>query len=417
MQVVAAGDTDVVVIDFDTSRSSREDTLALLQEMDGAGAPIVVMTDDERRSTALELAQRGAFDRCCKPPHLLEFRIVIRRAFEHKQLRAELARMQEKLRGLSRFDQMIGSSFPMRTVYDLVRKVANLNTYVLVTGESGTGKELVARAIHNQSDRAGEPFVAVSCGAIPETLIEAELFGHEKGAYTSANGSREGYLEKAGAGTLLLDEIGELSLHTQVKLLRVLQERTFSRLGGSRTLPLRARVLFATHRGLDEMVSEGKFRQDLFFRVNVLKIEVPPLRERREDISDLANHFLEIYAQACAKPMRGIRHRAMDLLTAYAWPGNVRELENVIHRAVALADGPYVTAEDLPEAIQNATSEALTHDDTAGSFEELMRDYKVRLVYQAVEECNGNKSDAARRLSITRAYLHRLLRQGKHVAA
>jgi len=300
----------------------------------------------------------------------------------------------------------------MRAVYDLVRRVANINTYVLIDGESGTGKELIARAIHNLSERAPSPFVAVPCGAIPETLVESELFGHEKGAFTGAAGPRAGYLEQAGDGTLLLDEIGELSLLTQVKLLRVLQEKEFQRLGGRKTIPLKARVLFATHRNLGEMVEAGSFRQDLYFRINVMTITAPSLRDRPDDIPELAYYFLQSYAESHRKVVREIEPAAMDLLLQHPWIGNVRELENIIQQSVILAEGPRIVARDLPRMV----AKPAVKEDAAGpasSFEDRLRHYKVKLALETVEECHGNKSEAARRLSISRVYLHSLLRQGK----
>src|SRR5271170_2159153 len=250
-------------------------------------------------------------------------------------------------------DQMIGHSQAMQQVYELVRRVANLNASVLVTGESGTGKELIARAIHNTGARYTRPFVAVSCGAIPETLIESELFGHEKGAFTGTVGAREGYLEQAGEGTIFLDEIGELSLSTQVKLLRVLQQREFIRLGSSKLIPLRARLVFATHRDLAELVAQGKFRQDLYYRIHVMRIDAPPLQEHPEDIPLLAMHFLQQYADMYEKPMKDIEPGAMALLQSYSWPGNVRELENVIQRAIIVASGESICEKDLPLSIQS----------------------------------------------------------------
>jgi len=236
-QLVDDQQVDVLGLDLDGNYSPVQEQLDFFETMRDSRVPIVVMTDDSRRATVLELLQRGAYDYLRKPPSLPELKIVIRRAHEHAMLKHELEKTKEKLRAASRCDRLIGSSARSQVVYDLIRRVTNLDAFVLITGESGTGKELVARAIHNLSKRAKEPFVAVSCGAIPETLIESELFGHEKGAFTGTNGVREGYLEQAGSGTLLLDEIGELSLQTQVKLLRVLQQREFSRLGSNRLLP------------------------------------------------------------------------------------------------------------------------------------------------------------------------------------
>src|SRR6266852_1389712 len=267
-QFVAAENVDVLILDADSNYSSVKEQVAFFDEIRDSRVPVVVMTNDSRRATVLELLQRGVYDYLRKPPSLPELKIVVRRAHEHAILKKELEKTKEKLRAVSRCDQLIGSSARSQVVYDLIRRVSNLDAFVLITGESGTGKELVARAIHNLSNRAKEPFVAVSCGAIPDTLIEAELFGHEKGAFTGTNGAREGHMEQAAGGTLLLDEIGELSLSTQVKLLRVLQQREFSRLGSNKLVPLKARVLFATHRELATMVGEGTFRRDLFYRVN-----------------------------------------------------------------------------------------------------------------------------------------------------
>src|SRR6266849_8260912 len=280
-----------------------------------------------------------------------ELTAMLRSAQEHMIAKKELENAPTQ-DDSCRCDNLIGCSSRSRKVYDLIRRVCNLDAFVLITGESGTGKELVARAIHNLSHRAEHPFVAVSCGAIPETLIESELFGHEKGAFTGTNGAREGYMEQVGNGTLLLDEIGELSLQTQVKLLRVLQQREFSRLGSSRLIPLKARVLFATHRNLMGMVEEGTFRRDLFYRINVMRIDAPPLQEHPEDIPQMAAHFLRQYSEMYQKPMTGIDSGATAVLQAYPWPGNVRELENVIQRAIIVARGECLRLEDLPCNLQ-----------------------------------------------------------------
>ncbi len=252
--------------------------------------------------------------------------------------------------------------------------------------------------------------MAVSCGAIPDTLIEAELFGYEKGAFTGAVGSRKGYLEQAGQGTLFLDEIGELSPHTQVKLLRVLQERQFSRLGTSAVVPLHARVLFATHRNLGKMVEEGRFRLDLYYRVNVMGIKAPSLRDHSEDIPTLARHFLDKYSGLYRKPVTSITPGAMALLVDYVWPGNVRELENVIQKAIILTDDDTIGSEHLPEDLQQPDLLGLGDSLPAASFEDQLHDYKVKLAQKAVAECNGNKTLAARSLNISRTYLHRLIK-------
>jgi transcriptional regulator with PAS, ATPase and Fis domain len=284
---------------------------------------------------------------------------------------------------------------------------------VLITGESGTGKELIARSIHNLGNRKDRPFVAVSCGAIPDTLIEAELFGAEKGAFTGSACRRKGYLEEAGNGTLFFDEIGEFSAHTQVKLLRVLQEREFGRLGSSQPIPLQARLLFATHRSLLEMVEEGRFRQDLYYRVNVMGIKSPPLRDHTEDIPQLAQHFLEQYSRLYHRSMSRITPNAMTLLLEYEWPGNVRELENVVQSAIILSDDDTIQPKDLPKAMQHPDLLGVGDSLPGASFEEQMQDYKIKLANRAVQECKGNKTLAARSLHISRTYLHRLIKDSE----
>ena len=312
--------------------------------------------------------------------------------------------------------ELIGSSPVSQAVYDLIRRVADLDAFVLITGESGTGKELIARAIHSQSHRKQKRFVAVSCGAIPEPLIEAELFGCEKGAFTGASARRMGYFEEAGDGTLLLDEIGELSRHTQVKLLRVLQQREFSRLGSSKAIPLAARVVFATNRDLKRMVAEGTFREDLYYRLNVVGVHSRPLRERREEIPQLANHFLVRYARQYRNPATRIDPDALALLTEYAWPGNVRELENTIQSAIVVSDDDTIRVTHLPEEIQQTDLElssglqSVNEDLQWSSFERQLHDYKVKLALDAVKGCHGNKTLAAQSLNISRTYLHRLIR-------
>jgi DNA-binding NtrC family response regulator len=381
-----------------------------------SNVPSVVMADDGLRSTAFELVRNGAFGFCRRPPSIRDLKTMLSRACENSSLKKQLETVQQRLEEPSGCDRLIGNSTHMKRVYQLVRSVSNLNASVLVTGDSGTGKELIARAIHNLGSRSSRPFVAVSCGAIPETLIEAELFGHEKGAFTGTVGAREGYFEQAGDGTLFLDEIGDLSLFTQVKLLRVLQQMEFSRLGSNRLIPLRARLIFATHRDLSQLVAEGKFRQDLFYRINVMRIESPQLQEHPEDIPAIAKYFLQKYAQTFQKPMDRIEPEAMEMLLSYSWPGNVRELENVMQRAIILAPGQSVRAEDMTLNIQE--QEAPDFDDVvdigdyqpAGSFERQIHEYKIKLAVAAVRENNGNKTLAARSLCISRAYLHRLIR-------
>ncbi len=409
---------DVLLLDLDTELFSSEAYIGLFEEIVPTGVAVVLMVDDAGRSTAIELVDRGAHSYCRKPPALRELKAVLRRAHEHAAMRrtlngkASLGSSVETERALHSCDALIGSSEPIRQVYDLIHRVANLQASILITGESGTGKELIARAIHNLGDRKNQPFVAVSCGAIPETLIESELFGHEKGAFTGTTGTRIGYFEQAGGGTLFLDEIGELSPQTQVKLLRVLQEREFIRLGSSRPIPMKARVLFASHRNLPRLIEEGKFRLDLYYRLNVMTIHSPSLSERPEDIAFLAQHFLSQYAEMYGKYVTGISPAAMAALEEYEWPGNVRELENVMQRAIICADSQELQPSNLPPQMQ-AHHNIDNQEDVcqAGTFERLLRDYKLKLAMKAIEECHGNKTLAARSLDISRAYLHRLIRQ------
>jgi DNA-binding NtrC family response regulator len=414
--LVSAGECDVMVLDLNSKRESLQERIGFCRRLIESDVPSIVMADDGLRSTAFELVRTGAFGYCRRPPSIRDLKTMLSRAYENSLLKKQLETVQQRMEEPAACDQLIGSSPQMKQVYQMVHRVTNLNASVLVTGESGTGKELIARAIHNMGSRSKRPFVAVSCGAIPETLIEAELFGHEKGAFTGTVGAREGYFEQAGDGTLFLDEIGDLSMFTQVKLLRVLQQMEFSRLGSNKLIPLRARLIFATHRDLDQLVAEGKFRQDLFYRINVMRIESPPLQEHPEDIPQIAEHFLRVYSQTFQKPMESIEKDAMQMLQSYPWPGNVRELENVMQRAIILAPGKTVRAEDMN--LVAADEEGLDIDGVvnigdyhpSGSFERQLRDYKVKLAVTAVRESNGNKTLAARSLSISRAYLHRLIR-------
>ena len=408
-EILSEGKFDVLVLDLDSSAHPIQRQLGFFDEIRDFGVPVVVMTDDDSRETAMEMVQRGVYNYIRKPPALPELKIVVRRAHEYAVLKRELESMRLRLPPPG-CDRLIGSSARSQLVYDLIRRVANLEAPVLITGESGTGKELIAHAIHNLSNRKGRPFVAVSCGAIPETLVEAELFGAERGAYTGAATRRKGYLEEAGNGTLFFDEIGELSPHTQVKLLRVLQEREFSRLGSSQMIPLHARLLFATHQNLLEMVSAGTFRQDLYYRVNVMGIKSPALRDHTEDIPILAQHFLEKYARNYQRPITAFTPNAISLLLEYEWPGNVRELENVIQGAIILSDDDSIQPRHLPKALQHPDLLGVGDSMPGASFEEQMQDYKLKLAHKAIQECKGNKTLAARSLSISRTYLHRLIR-------
>jgi transcriptional regulator with GAF, ATPase, and Fis domain len=316
---------------------------------------------------------------------------------ENEQLKAEIS---------LQFD-MIGDSTAMQELYRFISKVAATDSNVLIEGESGTGKELVARAIHRHSTRAEKTFVAINCAAITETLLESELFGHEKGAFTGATAQKRGFLEAADGGTVFLDEIGELALPLQAKLLRVLQERELVRVGGTKPIKVDIRVLAATNRTLSEAAKEGKFREDLFYRLNVLSCQIPPLRKRREDIPLLAQHFVEKYSAKCSRKVRGISKEATASLQRYDWPGNVRELENTIERAVVLGSTPEILRDDLPESVLEVESAG---EASAGGYHEEVARRKRELILEALEKSDGNFTEAAKLLGVHPNYLHRLVR-------
>ena len=423
-ELLQANPFDILILDLDSENSRVETHIDVFNDVNHTGTTVVILTDDACRPTAIDLVQRGAHSYCRKPPAMRELKAMMRRAYEHVVMKRQLEASKQKPAPEQKpeaepsgCDALIGSSAPMRNVYDLIRRVASLNASVLITGESGTGKELIAKAIHNIGDRKAQPFVAVSCGAIPETLIESELFGHEKGAFTGTTGTRTGYFEQAGNGTLLLDEIGELSPQTQVKLLRILQQKEFCRLGSGRAIPLRARVLFATHRDLAHMIEERKFRLDLYYRINVMTIHAPSLAERPEDIGALAKYFLRQYSDTYNKVVTSISAAALATLEDYDWPGNVRELENVIQSAIIRADTEEIQPKDLPDRMRAQDVPDEVDVPETGTFERLLRDYKVKLALKAIEDCDGNKTLAARSLNISRAYLHRLIRQAGEVEA
>ncbi|MEO8659239.1 MAG: sigma-54 dependent transcriptional regulator [Bryobacteraceae bacterium] len=400
---------DVLILDL--TPEDAEEELNFFDEIRTSAVPVVVMTDDDSRETAMELVERGVHNYFRKPPALSELKIAVRRASEYGSLRRDLEQISSQLKlPTPGCDQMIGSSSRLQHVYEMIHRVAPLDASVLITGESGTGKELIARALHNLSPRRQFPFVAVSCGAIPDTLIESELFGSEKGAYTGASGNRRGFMEQAGRGTLFLDEIGELTPHTQVKLLRVVQELHFTRLGSSVLVPLHARLLFATHRNLAQMVEAGEFRLDLYYRINVMGIKAPALRDHTEDIPALARHFLTRYGARYRKTVTTIMPNAMALLVDYLWPGNVRELENVIQKAIVLTDDETIGPEHLPDDLQQPDLLGVGDSLPASSFDDQLHNYKIQIVQQAIKDCKGNKTLAARSLDISRTYLHHLIK-------
>ncbi|MCL6520740.1 MAG: sigma-54 dependent transcriptional regulator [Armatimonadetes bacterium] len=317
---------------------------------------VVMITAHGTIKSAVDAMKLGAFDYVTKPFDMDEIKLIVKNAYERSRLLGENIELKQELKARYRFDNIVGSSTKMQEVYKIVERVANSNATVLIRGESGTGKELIARAIHYNSPRSSKPFIAVSCAALPETLLESELFGHEKGAFTGAIGQKAGRFELAHQGTLFLDEVPEISPSVQVKLLRALQEREFERVGGTKTIKVDVRVIAATNRNLEELVEHGQFRADLYYRLQVIQIFLPPLRERREDIPELVEFFINKYNKANNKEVKGVSSQVMDLFMKYNWPGNVRELENAIERGVVLTEpgADLITPDLLPMTIQVA---------------------------------------------------------------
>jgi two-component system, NtrC family, response regulator AtoC len=379
--------------------------------------PVIVITAFGSMDAAIEAIRAGAYDFVTKPFELEAIRMTVQRAVMHRSLSRKVARLEQALRETRTFESLLGSSTSMRRIYDLIERVAPSDTAVLITGESGTGKELVARALHRRSPRQAGPFVAINCAAMPETLLEGELFGHVKGAFTDAKTDRPGLFQQAHRGTLFLDEVGELPLGLQPKLLRALQEKSVRPLGSQTESSFDARIIAATNRDLETAVAEGRFRDDLYYRIHVIQIDMPPLRTRGNDILVLAQHFVERFASIAGKPVRGILPAAAEKLLAYAWPGNVRELQNCIERAVTLCRYSEVTADDLPEKVQNSkrAPAVIASDEPSDlvSMEEIERRYVLRVF----EATGRNKSLAAKILGFNRKTLYRKLRRYGVIAA
>ena len=358
----------------------------------------IVMTAFGSIDTAVEAMRLGAYDYLTKPIDRDRFHIVVEKALERRALAQENKQLRERLETQTRFDQLAGESEPMQRVYSLVDMVADSAVTVLLTGESGTGKELVARAIHHRSARAGGPFVTMNCGALPENLFESELFGYEKGAFTGATTTKAGRFELADGGTLLLDEVGELSLKSQVDFLRVLETKEFRRLGGTKVIMVDARIIAATNRNLEEAVKQGLFREDLYYRLNVVPIRLPPLRERGDDIPLLADRFLREFAAQHHREPKDVSREAMRLFRLYAWPGNIRQLRNLMERLVITVKDPAIQPEHLPEEIQASKEDARTMVVTLGSsLEEIERE----AIRRTLAEVTNHREKAAKLLGIS----------------
>lgn len=404
---------DVVVSDLHLPPRLEEisEGLAIIEAARAAEPPaqVVVITGTDEKNAAREAVRRGAYGFFEKPLDGAEVLHIVNQAARMRRLEVENARLHEELVGARGFGRLIGLSQALEKTLKQARAVASTSATVLIVGENGTGKEMLARAIHEESQRADRPFIAVSCAALSETLIESELFGHEKGAFTSATYARMGRFELADGGTLFLDEIVELSPNVQVKLLRVLQERAFERVGGTKTLTVNIRLIAASSRDLEGEVNVKSFRRDLFYRLNVVPLVLPPLRARREDIPGLAAHFAAKAAEKHSRPTPQLSPELIDSLIEYHWPGNVRELENLMERLVLLDRQPILGLEFLPERMQNVLpAQGIPNEKT---FEGALTALKRRLIAEALEAESGNKVAAAKRLGISRSYLHRLINE------
>ncbi len=402
-------DPDVILTDVRMPRMGGLDLLSALKAKQHP-ATVIVMSAYGNVDLAIEAMKAGAYDYVGKPFKPDEIVLALRKAEEREALRRENRALKEQIHKDSQFESILAKSREMLEIFRTIAKIADFKTTVLVTGESGTGKELVARAIHARSSRKNAPFVAINCGAIPENLLESELFGHKRGAFTDATADRRGLFEEATGGTLFLDEIGELPLNLQVKLLRALQEETIRRLGDSKDVKIDVRIVTATHRDLSADVKAGRFREDLFYRINVLAIHVPPLRSRREDVGLLIDHFITRNNARLGTNIRGVSTEGRKLMLEYPWPGNVRELENTIERAMVLADGDVLQVGDLPERMREALDPVQAHlasgelsvKKTTAAIEQI-------LIRRALQKTKGNRTRAAELLEIShRALLYKI---------
>jgi len=400
---------DLVLLDMRMTTMDGIEALTEIRKI-SPRVPVLIMTAYASVKTAVEALKAGAFDYLTKPLDLEELRILIEKALEIYHLRQENIALKERLGTRFDFAKIIGSSRRMKEVFDMLSLVAPTDATVLILGESGTGKELVANSIHQNSSRANQPFIKVSCAALPETLLESELFGHERGAFTGAIARREGRFQLAHRGTIFLDEVGEMNPATQMKLLRVLQEKEFEPLGSAHTKKVDVRVIAATNKDLGKEVKEGRFREDLFYRLNVVPVPLPPLRERKEDIPALTMHFFEISREKNRKDLKDISGKVLDLLVRYDWPGNIRELENSIERAVIMARGEVIAPVDLPtnlQALSNGRELPALNFPLGISLEEVEKS----LIMKTLEDTGGNRTRAAEILGINRRTLQNKLKE------
>jgi len=409
LEVMKTHEIDLVMLDQRMPGEAGIDVLPRIKAADPSTIVVIATAVRELR-TAVEALKRGAYDYLTKPFDVDDILMLAQRAIDKRALEREVVGLRSALSGspsdgsgmAGAFEGMVGRHPEMVRIYQLITQIATTPTTVLITGESGTGKELVARAIHAHSGRRGQPFVAINVAAIPDTLIESELFGHEKGAFTGAHARKLGRFELAHGGTVFLDEIGTLRLDLQAKLLRALQEREIERLGGVRPVPVDVRILAATNVNLRSAVRAREFREDLYYRLNVVPIHVPPLRERREDIPALVDYFVRKLARECNREVRGVSAGALDVLTRYDWPGNVRELENVLHRAVVLARSPVIHLQDVPLDVAMPETGSRLGEDVGPPLREAMEQFERQYILRVLEGAGWNVSRAARLLGVHR---------------
>ena len=399
IEIARSHDVDVCLLDVRLPGMEGIEVLERLKRLD-AGLEVVLVTAVQTVRTAVEAMKLGAYDYLTKPFAADDLRGVVNRALERRALQREVSYLRDELARHEGFDQLVGRSPAMRRVFDRVRQVAETSATVLITGESGTGKELIARAIHRQGARRDRPFVAVNSAALPAELLESELFGHERGAFTGAHARKLGKFEVAHTGTLFLDEVAMLRIDLQPKLLRALQEREIERVGGGRAVRVDVRIIAASNADLRQAVGAGRFREDLFYRLHVVPIAVPPLRDRREDVAPLARHFLAKYARQFAKPVTDLSPGALEALERYHWPGNVRELENIVARSVALTSEPVVQLDQIPLDVALAPVETTGEDQL--NLREARQEVERLLILRALDRARGNQTLAARLLGMHR---------------
>ena len=400
IEIAQGDDIDVVVSDIKLPEMNGLEVLKRLRKIKPE-LPVLMITAYGTIKEAVEALKMGAYDYIIKPFDVEELKVIVAKALETKRLQDENVRLRKELKDKYSLESMIGKSKKMQEIYSLIEKIAPTETTVLIQGESGTGKEMAARAIHYLSLRREKPFVTINCGALPEGLLESELFGHVKGAFTDAVTDKKGMFEVADKGTLFLDEVGEMSPITQVKLLRALQERKIRRVGGTEEIPIDVRIISATNQDLKKKIKEGSFREDLYYRLNVLSLEMPPLRERKEDIPLLVNHFLQKYCQKLGRGMKRVAPEVYNIFESYPWPGNIRELENVIERVVAIEERETITTSCLPKELLQPERREIDLEIKPGfklneTIEAITRDY----VQKALEMSRGKLKEAAELLGV-----------------